>query len=93
MRVRPLARLGRLIRLLLVGEAGDPVVLEAGKDAGVAVEDERPDVLEIEVEADVAVEVPVPGVAGTPPRRSTPAAKKRIASNAATPLPQPRGAR
>ena len=62
--VRALARRDMLVRLLAIGVAGDPVILEAGEDAGVAVENERPDVLEVQVEADVAIEVAIAGIAG-----------------------------
>ncbi len=60
----PLQRRLRVVRLFLVGAAGDLVVFDAEQAADARLVQVRPQVVVVEVEADVAVEVAVVVVAG-----------------------------
>src|SRR5262249_7269301 len=53
----------RDIRLFMIAFAGDAMVFDSGIDAG-AIENVRPDIIDIEIVPDVAIELPVIGVAG-----------------------------
>ncbi len=59
-----LQRRAAVVNLLVAGSAGDAVILQAGEPARFRRRQVRPDVIEIEVEADVAVKIAVARVAG-----------------------------
>ena len=54
----------RVVGLLVVGAAGDLVILDAEVSADAGLVQVRPEVVVVEVEADVAVEVAVVVIAG-----------------------------
>ena len=55
---------GRIVRLLVIGAAGDLVILDAEMAADAGLVQVRPQIVEIEIEADIAVEITIVVVSG-----------------------------